>query len=166
MKTRMIFIVMLFIANHLFAGEINLITKSSKNPSVTTTECYWTDRLKGDNEWQGIALDSKFTINGSNGTYETSITFFLPSCSGVGKYKLVGTTDNRWSAANNLIYCWGNCYWVSTQEYTSEIEITKFENNKISGTYHALVYYSGRKDDKDCIEVSGTFTDVNYKPNV
>lgn len=157
---KLLFIALIALTSHLFASELTLRMKSLDKPSVSTSECYWTDHLIGDPEWVGIALDSKFTITNSRGSYEASILFFLPSCKGVGHYSLAGTKDNRWSAANNLPFCGGNCYWVSIEEYTSEVVITKFEDNKISGTYHALVYYSGRKNDNDVIEVSGTFTDV------
>lgn len=165
MKTKMLFIALMAMTSHLFAGGLTLCTKGFDTPCVSTSECYWTDHLIGDNDWHGIGLDSKITITNSRGSYEARILFFLPSCKGVGKYSLVGTTDNRWSAANNLVYCDGTCYWVSTQEYNSEIVITKFNDNKISGTYHALVYYSGKKNDKDVIEVSGTFTDVEQRKN-
>lgn len=105
--------------------------------------------------YDGIAIES-------DGAF-SNLTIYLKGYTSTGKYKLAGTENTVWSKNTNAVFSedLANApYWVSTQSPNgSYVEITKDDNNLISGKYKITVYFEGDSSNKP-LNLEGEFTDV------
>lgn len=105
--------------------------------------------------YDGIAIESNGAAN--------NLTLYLKGYTGAGTYNLSGTEHTVWSASTNAVFSEDLAYapyWVNPESPNgSYVEITKDDNNLISGIYKITVYFEGDSSNEP-LNLEGEFTDV------